>query len=54
MLIIISLFVYNRDEILIWIVIYADDLIITSNTSDEVKSFIKNLRDDFKCKDLEI
>lgn len=29
-----SLFVYNHDNILIWIIVYVDDIIITGNKSN--------------------
>lgn len=43
-----SLFFYNKDDIIIWIVIYIDDtLIITRNNYKEIESC-----SEFKCKDL--
>lgn len=47
-----SLFVYNNDDIIIWMVVYVDDLIITGNDSNEVEIFIKHLCSEFKCRDL--
>lgn len=49
-----SLFVYDKENLLIWIVIYVDDLIITGNNNKEIEIFIKHLCSEFKCRDLGI
>lgn len=50
-----SLFIYNKNNILIWVIVYVDDhLIITENNSDKVETFIKHLSNDFRCRDLGI
>lgn len=49
-----SQFVYKKDRIIIWLIIYVDDLIITGNNELEVENFINHLCQEFKCRDLRI
>ncbi|KAF5780127.1 putative RNA-directed DNA polymerase [Helianthus annuus] len=48
----VSLFVYSRDSILCYVLIYVDDIIITGSSSDFVTSLIGRLHSQFALKDL--
>ena len=47
-----SLFIFNNKSILILILIYVDDVIITGNNEKEIQSIINNLSSKFALKDL--
>jgi histone deacetylase 1/2 len=47
-----SLFIYNRGGIMIYILIYVDDIIVTSNDPKAVTVLLADLREDFALKDL--
>ena len=47
-----SLFIYNKSGITIYMLIYVDDIIVTSSSSDAVKALLSDLREDFALKDL--
>jgi histone deacetylase 1/2 len=47
-----SLFIYNKNGITMYMLIYVDDIIVTSSSSDAVAALLKNLRSDFALKDL--
>jgi histone deacetylase 1/2 len=47
-----SLFIYNRGGIMIYILIYVDDIIVTSNDPKAVTALLADLREDFALKDL--
>lgn len=40
------------DDILIWVVIYVDDIITIGNSYQEVEIFVKHLCNEFRCRDL--
>ncbi|KAJ0572915.1 putative RNA-directed DNA polymerase [Helianthus annuus] len=48
----VSLFVYSRDSILCYVLIYVDDIIITGSSSDFVTCLIGRLHSQFALKDL--
>ncbi|KAM0063403.1 putative RNA-directed DNA polymerase [Helianthus debilis subsp. tardiflorus] len=48
----VSLFVYSRDSILCYVLIYVDDIIITGSSSDFVTGLIGRLHSQFALKDL--
>lgn len=47
-----SLFVFSSSRLLIYILIYVDDIIVTGNNLEEIKKFIKYLSSRFSLKDL--
>jgi hypothetical protein len=47
-----SLFIYNRSGVIIYLLVYVDDIIITSSTPMAVTALLKDLRSDFALKDL--
>jgi hypothetical protein len=46
-----SLFIYNKDEIMMYLLVYVDEIIVTSSCS-AVDALLKVLRSDFALKDL--
>ena len=48
----VSLFVYSRDSILCYVLIYVDDIIITGSSPDFVSGLIGRLHSQFALKDL--
>jgi hypothetical protein len=46
-----SLFIYNKDEIMMYLLVYVDEIIVTSSCS-AVDALLKDLRSDFALKDL--
>ena len=47
-----SLFIYNNNSNLCYLLVYVDDLIITGNNSSLIASFIQQLGDKFSLKDM--
>jgi hypothetical protein len=47
-----SLFIYSKDVIMIYMLVYVDDIIVTSTCSAAVDALLKDLRSDFALKDL--
>jgi len=47
-----SLFFYKKGDITIFLLIYVDDIIVTSSSSDAVDALIQDLKKDFALKDL--
>jgi hypothetical protein len=47
-----SLFIYSRNGVTIFMLIYVDDIIVTSSSPDAVTTLLKDLRTDFALKDL--
>ncbi|KAM0059843.1 putative RNA-directed DNA polymerase [Helianthus debilis subsp. tardiflorus] len=47
-----SLFIYNRQGILIYLLVYVDDIIITGNNENFINNFTSCLNKEFKIKDL--
>jgi hypothetical protein len=48
-----SLFIYAKGKVTIFLLIYVDDIIVTSSSSEAVTSLLSDLRSDFALKDLE-
>jgi hypothetical protein len=47
-----SLFIYSKNGVTIFMLIYVDDIIVTSSSPDAVTALLKDLRTDFALKDL--
>lgn len=47
-----SLFIFNRDGILFYVLVYVDDLIFTGNNSQFLHYIVKSLGDKFSLKEL--
>jgi len=47
-----SLFIYKKGEVMIFMLIYVDDIIVTSSSQDAVAALLKDLKKDFALKDL--
>lgn len=47
-----SLFVYTQGGIIIYILIYIDNIIVTSNNSSKLKAFVNQLHSSFALNDL--
>jgi histone deacetylase 1/2 len=47
-----SLFLYNQSGIMIFVLIYVDDIIVTSSSTQAISALLKDLKDDFALKDL--
>ncbi|KAK9049437.1 hypothetical protein SSX86_031595 [Deinandra increscens subsp. villosa] len=47
-----SLFIFNRDSCLMYLLVYVDDLILTGNDNQSMGSFISTLHNEFAIKDL--
>ncbi|XP_020706045.1 uncharacterized protein LOC110116696 [Dendrobium catenatum] len=47
-----SLLIYHRNTIVIYFLVYVDDIIITGNNQQEIQKLINNLRTKFTMKDL--
>ena len=47
-----SLFIYNRDDILFYVLVYVDDLILTGNNNQFLQNVVKSLGDKFSLKEL--
>ena len=47
-----SLFIYQKAGVTIYMLIYVDDTIVTSSSSDDVTALLQDLKEDFALKDL--
>jgi hypothetical protein len=47
-----SLFIYSRRNVVIFMLIYVDDIIVTGNSMDEIVALLRDLKEDFAFKDL--
>jgi hypothetical protein len=47
-----SLFIYKKREITIYLLIYADDIVVASSSNQAVEALLSNLRQDYTLKDL--
>lgn len=47
-----SLFIYNKSGVTIFVLIYVDDIIVTSSSTQAVSALLKDLREGFALKDL--
>jgi histone deacetylase 1/2 len=47
-----SLFIYSKNGIIIYMLIYVDDIIVTSSSPEAVSALLKDLKADFALKDL--
>jgi histone deacetylase 1/2 len=47
-----SLFLFNKSGIIIYVLIYVDDIIVTSSSDKAIGALLHDLRDDFALKDL--
>jgi histone deacetylase 1/2 len=47
-----SLFLYNKANIMIFVLIYVDDIIVTSSSDKAISALLHDLNDDFALKDL--
>jgi len=47
-----SLFIYNKHDIVIYMLIYVDDIIVTSSSAKAVMALLEDLKEDFALKDL--
>jgi hypothetical protein len=46
------LFIYKKREITIYLLIYADDIVVASSSNQAVEALLSDLRQDFTLKDL--
>jgi hypothetical protein len=49
----ISLFIYNKGGITIYILVYVDDIIVTSSSPKAIEALLADLKTDFTLKDLD-
>jgi histone deacetylase 1/2 len=47
-----SLFIYSKGDVVIFMLIYVDDIIVTGNSMDAILALLRNLKQDFALKDL--
>jgi hypothetical protein len=47
-----SLFIYKKEQVTIFMLIYVDDLIVTSSSSEAVTALLQDLKKEFALKDL--
>jgi len=47
-----SLFIYRRQQVTIFMLIYVDDIIVTSSCPEAVTALLQDLKQDFALKDL--
>jgi hypothetical protein len=47
-----SLFIYNKEGISMFLLVYVDDVIITNSSQAAVEALLKDLKSDFALKDL--
>lgn len=47
-----SLFIYNKSHTIIFVLIYVDDIIVTSSSNEAVTALLKDLHSDFALQDL--
>jgi histone deacetylase 1/2 len=48
----VSLFIYNKSNILIFVLIYVDDIIVTSSLDQAIQALLHDLKNNFDMKDL--
>jgi histone deacetylase 1/2 len=48
----VSLFVYNKGGVVIYLLIYVDDIIIASSSNAATEALLKDLQVEFALKDL--
>jgi hypothetical protein len=48
----VSLFIYNKSNIVIFVLIYVDDIIVTSSSDQAIQALLHDLKNDFAMKDL--
>jgi hypothetical protein len=46
------LFIYNKEGVIIYLLVYVDDIIVASSSSKVVTALLHDLRSDFALKDL--
>jgi hypothetical protein len=47
-----SLFLYDKPGVTVYVLIYVDDIIVTSSSDDAITTLLHDLREDFALKDL--
>jgi hypothetical protein len=47
-----SLFVYNKNSIVLNLLVYVDDIVVTSSSPNAITALLQDLRSDFALKDL--
>ena len=47
-----SLFFYNRGDVVLFVLIYVDDIIVASSTQEATLALLQDLKQDFALKDL--
>ena len=47
-----SLFIYHKGKVTIYMLIYVDDIIVTSSSQGAITALLHDLRQDFALKDL--
>lgn len=47
-----SLFIYNKKNVTIYLLIYVDDIIVTSSSNQAIEALLADLKDNFALKDL--
>jgi hypothetical protein len=47
-----SLFVYNKNIIVLNLLVYVDDIVVTSSSPNAITALLQDLRSDFALKDL--
>jgi hypothetical protein len=47
-----SLFIYHKDGVIIYLLVYVDDIIVTSSSPSAVDALLSDLQSDFALKDL--
>jgi len=47
-----SLFIYRKGEVVIFMLIYVDDIIVTGSSQEAIIALLNDLKKDFSLKDL--
>jgi hypothetical protein len=47
-----SLFVYNKNDVVLYLLVYVDDIVVTSSSVNAITTLFDDLRSDFALKDL--
>jgi hypothetical protein len=47
-----SLFIYSKGNIVVYMLIYVDDIIVTGNSMEAISALLQDLKQDFALKDL--
>jgi hypothetical protein len=47
-----SLFVYNKNDVVLYLLVYVDDIVVTSSSVNAITTLLDDLRSDFALKDL--